>query len=142
MATIGLPMRITVLSIVGLVGFYTILSALNSAPTPLEPMFATSNISTFSLPSQGFGEKEVHFDVLIKVIDGNSRGIEKANVIIRSPDRKNAYSGVTDSRGNVIIKVSNPQLPAGKAEGYLSVKVMREGFKDFAGDYFIKIIRG
>lgn len=57
-ATIGLPIRITVLSIVVLVGFYAILSVLNSAPTPPESMFAISNISTFSIPPQGLGKKK------------------------------------------------------------------------------------
>lgn len=38
--TIGLPIRITVLSIIGFIGFYAILSAIGSAPTPPEPMYA------------------------------------------------------------------------------------------------------
>jgi hypothetical protein len=140
--TIGLPIRITVLSIVGFIGFYAILSAVGSAPTPPEPMYATANISAFSLPSpESGGGNETNLSMLIKVLDRNNRGIEDANVIAWSPDRKKAYSGITDFNGNVTIKIINPELPAGKAEGYISIKVMRAGYRDFDSDYFLKVIR-
>lgn len=140
--TIGLPIRITVLSIVGFIGFYSILSALGSTPAPLEPMYATANISTFSLPLME-SEKEVgaSLTLFVKVFDRNNRGIEDANVIAWSPDRKKAYSGVTSSKGNVSITIFNPELPPGKAEGYISIKVMRAGYTDFTNDYFIKVSR-
>ena len=140
--TIGLPIRIVVLSVVGFIGFYAILSALSNAPTPPEPMYATANISAFSLPSPDAGvEKETNLSLLVKVLDRNNRGIGEANVIAWSPDRKKAYSGVTDPTGNVTIKIINPELPSGKAEGYISIKVMRAGYRDFTSDYFLKVIR-
>ena len=79
--------------------------------------------------------------LLVKVLDRNNRGIEEANVIAWSPDRKKAYSGITDPKGNVTIKIINPELPPGKAEGYISIKVMRAGYRDFTSDYFLKVIR-
>jgi hypothetical protein len=139
--TIGLPIRITVLSIVGFIGFYTILSALGSTPAPLEPMYATANISEFSLPSQELGKETVtNLSLLIKVLDRNNRGIENANVVAWSPDRKKACSGITDFKGNATMKIFNPELPPGKAEGYISIKVMRAGYRDFTSDYFVKIV--
>ncbi len=140
--TIGLPIRIVVLLVVGLAGFHAILSALSNAPTPPEPMYATTNVSTFSLPSPDAGlEKETNLNLFVKVLDSNNRGIGEANVIAWSPDRKKAYSGVTDLEGKVTIKISNPELPPGKAEGYIKIKVMREGYRDFISDYFLKVIR-
>jgi hypothetical protein len=80
--TIGLPIRITVLSIVGFIGFYTILSALGSAPAPPEPMYATANISAFSLPSPEPGkEAETNLSLLINVLDRNNQEIHNTNVI-------------------------------------------------------------
>jgi len=123
--TIGLPIRITVLSIIGFIGFYAILSAIGSAPTPPEPMYATTNISAFSLPSpESAGDEETNLSLLIKVLDNNNCGIEEANVIAWSPDRKKAYSGITDPNGNVKVKIINPEIPPGKAEGYISISVL------------------
>jgi hypothetical protein len=140
--TLGLPIRIVVLTVVGLIGFYTILSALSNAPTPPKPMYATTNISAFSLPSaEGDINKETNLNLLVKVLDSENRGIGEANVIAWSPDRKKAYSGVTDLEGKVILKIYNPELPPGKAEGYIKIKVMREGYRDFTSDYFLKVIR-
>jgi hypothetical protein len=136
--TVGLPIRIVVLSIVGFIGFCAILSALSAAPQPPESMYAASNISTFSLNS---GVEE-NFSLLITVFDRQNRGVREANVIVWSPDRKKAYSGITDSGGNVIIMISNPELPPGKAEGYISIKVMRSGYTDINEEYFVKIKRG
>ncbi len=140
--TIGLPIRITVLSIVGFVGFYTILSALGSAPAPPEPVYATADISEFSLPSQEPGKAaETNLSLLVKVLDRNNCGIEDANVVAWSPDRKKACSGITDLKGNVTIKIINLELPPGKAEGYVSIKVMRAGYRDFTSNYFVKVVR-
>ncbi|MDQ1276039.1 MAG: hypothetical protein QG610_1614, partial [Euryarchaeota archaeon] len=124
--TVGLPIRIVVLSIVGFIGFCAILSAISAAPKPPESMYATSNISTFSLNSGGAN----NFSLRINVFDRENRGVGGANVIFWSPDRKKAYSGITDSNGNVIITISNPELPPGKVEGYISIKVMRSGYTD------------
>ncbi len=92
--TVGLPIRIVVLSIVGFIGFCAILSALSSAPEPPESMYATSNISTLSLNSGGTGS---NITFQINVLDRQNRGgVAEANVIVWSPDRKKAYSGVTN----------------------------------------------
>jgi hypothetical protein len=140
--TLGLPIRITVLSIVGLIGFYTILSALGSSPAPPEPMYATANINEFSLPPTESGkEAETNLSLLVKVLDHNNCGIEDANVVAWSPDRRKACSGITDLKGNVTIRIFNPELPPGKAEGYISIKVMRSGYRDFTSDYFVKVIQ-
>ncbi len=140
--TLGLPIRIVVLTVVGLIGFCAILTALSNAPVPPKPMYATANLSVLSLPSsEGNSNKETNMNLLVKVFDNENRGIADANVIAWSPDRKKAYSGVTDSEGKVTLKIYNSELPPGKAEGYIKVKVMREGYRDFTNDYFLKVIR-
>jgi len=83
-------------------------------------MYATANMSVLSLPStEGGSNTETNLSLLVKVFDSENRGIGDANVIAWSPDRKKAYSGVTDLEGNVILKISNPELPPGKLKGIL-----------------------
>lgn len=140
--TLGLPIRIVVLTIIGLIGFYAVLSAVSDAPAPPKPMYAATNINAFSLPSpEGEIKKEIDLSLPVKVFDSENRGIGDANVIAWSPDRKKAYSGVTDLEGKVTLKISSPELPPGKAEGYIKIKVMREGYRDFDSDYFLKVIQ-
>ncbi|AYK15494.1 MAG: carboxypeptidase regulatory-like domain-containing protein [Methanosarcina flavescens] len=140
--TLGLPIRIVVFTVIGLIGFYAVLSAVSDAPTPPKPMYATTNISAFSLPSpEEEIKKEIDLSLPVKVFDSENCGIGDANVIAWSPDRKKAYSGVTDLEGKVTLKISNPELPPGKAEGYIKIKIMREGYRDFDSDYFLKITR-
>ena len=86
-------------------------------------------------------KKEIDLSLPVKVFDSENCGIGDANVIAWSPDRKKAYSGVTDLEGKVTLKISNPELPPGKAEGYIKIKIMREGYRDFDSDYFLKITR-
>jgi hypothetical protein len=138
--TLGLPIRIVVFTVIGLIGFYAVLSAVSDAPTPPKPMYATTNLSAFSLPSPE-EERKIDLDLPVKVFDSENRGVRDANVIAWSPDREKAYSGVTDLEGKVTLKISNPELPQGKSEGYIKIKVMREGYRDFTSDYFLKITR-
>jgi len=51
------------------------------------------------------------------------------------------HGTVTNSDGNVIITISNPELPPGKAEGYISIKAMRSGYTDIDEAYFVKVKR-
>ncbi|MCQ1535415.1 hypothetical protein FTO70_06880 [Methanosarcina sp. KYL-1] len=139
--TIGLPIRIVVLSIVGLAGFYAIISAISSMPSPPEPMYARTNASTFSFPPASDGYFDANLTLLVTVLDRDNRRIGEANVIAWSPDRKKAVFGVTDTEGNVLIRLANPELPQGKAEGYVAIKVMRTGYRDFENDYFVKVTR-
>src|SRR5690554_4948672 len=92
--TLGLPIRIVVFTVIGLIGFYAVLSAVNDAPNPPNPMYATTNISAFSLPSpEEEIKKEIDLSLPVKVFDSENCGIGDANVIAWSPDRKKAYSG-------------------------------------------------
>ena len=130
--TAGLPLRILVLTIVGMAGFAATLAAVSETPTPPAPMYAKANLSELSLSSVPAG-------LLVTVLDRENLGIEDANVIIRSPDRKAAFSGVTDATGVVRIELLNFSLPAGKNEGYLGVKVMKNGYRDYTDEYFVKV---
>ncbi|MFY1111746.1 MAG: carboxypeptidase-like regulatory domain-containing protein [Methanosarcinaceae archaeon] len=139
--TVGLPIRIVVLSIVGFIGFYAIISAISSAPSPPEPLYAQANVSAVFLPSGEENNTETNLTLLVTALDGESQRVGGANVILRSPDRNRAYSGVTDAEGKVVIELKNPELPPGKSEGYISLKAMKTGYQDYVNDYFVKVTR-
>lgn len=134
-ASVGLPIRIVVLTIIGMIGIYTILSAVTSTPFVPDTMFASSNCSSFNL-TNGTGDSPY---LTVNVFDNDGRPVGDANVIVWGPSREMASGGITDADGEFEYRLLNISLPQGKTEGYLSVKVMQEGYLDYNNDYFLKV---
>jgi len=125
-ASVGLPMRMVVLTIIGLIGFAAIVGSISNAPVAPRPMYAVANISSFALLN-GSGDTP---PLLITVFDNDDNQIGGANVIVWGPSRSAAAGGITDSGGEIVIQVGNISLPVGKQEGYISIKVMADGYID------------
>ena len=135
--SVGLPMRMVVLTIIGLIGFAAIVGSISNAPAAPRPMYAVANISSFTLPG-GSGDTP---SLLITVFDNDDNQISGANVIVWGPSRSAAAGGVTDSGGEVVLQVANISLPVGKQEGYLSIKVMADGYMDYTDGYVVKVVK-
>ena len=135
--SIGLPIRMVVLTIIGLIGFAAIVASISNAPAAPRPMYAVANISSFVLPG-GTGDTP---PLLLTVFDNDDNPIGGANVVVWGPSRSAAAGGVTDSGGEVVIQIANISLPVGKQEGYLSVKVMADGYLDYSDGYLVKVVK-
>ena len=135
--SIGLPMRMVVLTIIGLIGFAAIVGSISNAPAAPRPMYAVANVSSFTLPG-GSGDTP---PLLITVFDNDDNQIGGANVVVWGPSRSAAAGGVTDSGGEVVIQVANISLPIGKQEGYISIKVMADGYLDYSDGYLVKVVK-
>jgi len=136
-ASVGLPMRMVVLTIIGLIGFAAIVGSISNAPVAPRPMYAVANISSFALLN-GSGDTP---PLLITVFDNDDNQIGGANVIVWGPSRSAAAGGITDSGGEIVIQVGNISLPVGKQEGYLSIKVMADGYMDNTDGYLVKVVK-
>lgn len=134
-ASVGLPIRIVVLTIIGMIGMYTILSAVMSAPFVPDSMFAASNCSSFNLS----GNMSDSPDLVVSVFDNEGRPIGGANLVVWSPDKDKVAGGISDADGEFHYRLMNISLPKGKTEGYLSVKVMQEGYLDYSNEYFVRV---
>ncbi|SFM49518.1 hypothetical protein [Methanolobus profundi] len=134
-ASVGLPIRIVVLTIIGMIGMYAILSAVTSTPFVPDTMFASSNCSSFNISDTINDSPEL----IVNVFDNDGREIGGANVVIWGPSMEKAVGGITDHNGEFQYKLVNISLPQGKTEGYLSLKVMQEGYLDHSNDYFVKV---
>ena len=135
--SIGLPMRMVVLTIIGLIGFAAIVGSISNAPAAPRPMYAVANVSSFTLPG-GSGNTP---PLLITVFDNDDNQIGGANVVVWGPSRSAAVGSVTDSGGEVVIQVANISLPIGKQEGYISIKVMADGYLDYSDGYLVKVVK-
>lgn len=135
--SVGLPIRMVVLTIIGLIGFAAIIGSIANAPAAPRPMYAVANVSSFTLPN-GSGDTP---KLLITVFDNDDNQISGANVVVWGPSHSAATGGVTDSGGEVVIQVANVSLPVGKQEGYLSIKVMADGYLDYTDGYVVKVVK-
>lgn len=135
--SVGLPIRMVVLTIIGLVGFAAIVGSISNAPAAPRPMYAVANVSSFTLPD-GSGDTP---PLLITVFDNDENPIGGANVVVWGPSHSAAAGGVTDSGGEVVLQVANISLPVGKQEGYLSIKVMADGYMDYTDGYVVKVVK-
>ncbi len=135
--SVGLPIRMVVLTIIGLVGFAAIVGSISNAPAAPRPMYAVANVSSFTLPD-GSGDTP---PLLITVFDNDDNPIGGANVVVWGPSHSAAAGGVTDSGGEVVLQVANISLPVGKQEGYLSIKVMADGYMDYTDGYVVKVVK-
>ena len=135
--SVGLPIRMVVLTIIGLVGFAAIVGSISNAPAAPRPMYAVANVSSFTLPG-GSGNTP---PLLITVFDNDDNQIGGANVVVWGPSRSAAVGSVTDSGGEVVIQVANISLPIGKQEGYISIKVMADGYLDYSDGYLVKVVK-
>lgn len=136
-ASVGLPIRIVVLTIIGMIGIYAILSAVMSTPFVPGSMFAASNCSSFNIS----GSVDDSPDLVVSAFDNDGRPVSGANVIVWGPQREKVVGGVTDSAGEFHYRLTSISLPQGKTEGYLSAKVMEEGYMDYSNDFFVKVKR-
>ncbi|WP_407355281.1 hypothetical protein [Methanolobus sp. WCC5] len=134
-ASVDLPIRIVVLTIIGMIGIYAILSAVMSTPFVPDTMFASPDRSSFNMTANVCDSP----DMTVRVFDNEGRPVGDANVVVWGPSRKKAVGGVTDHNGEFHYRLLNISLPQGKTEGYLSVKVMQEGYLDHNDDLFVKV---
>lgn len=135
--SVGLPIRMVVLTIIGLIGFAAIVGSIANAPAAPRPMYAVANVSSFTLPD-GNGDTP---PLLVTVFDNDDNPIGGANIVVWGPSRSAAAGGVTDSGGEVVIQIANVSLPVGKQEGYLSIKVMADGYLDYTDGYVVKVVK-
>ncbi|MDW7732458.1 MAG: carboxypeptidase-like regulatory domain-containing protein [Methanolobus sp.] len=134
-ATTGLPIRMVVLTIIGMVGMYAILTAVLSAPLTPGSMYVSVNNSSFSINDTLDDSPQL----LVRVFDQEDVPVGGANIVVWDPSRGQVVGGITDGAGEFTFRLTNITLPAGKSEGFLAVRVMQEGYLDYSDDFFVKV---
>lgn len=124
-----------VLTIIGMVGMYAILTAVLNTPLTPGSMYVSVNNSSFSI-NDTFDDSP---ELLVQVFDQEDVPVGGANIVLLAPSRKQVVSGITDGSGEFSFIMTNITLPAGKSEGFLAVRVMQEGYLDYSDDFFVKV---
>jgi len=134
---VGLPMRMVVLTIVGMAGLAAmiiVIGDLNVVPLSMHGnIIGIENSTTNSLLHANNGTKNVTVEVID--VDGNS--VERATVVIFG--LKSSASGLTDRDGRAVLVVDTSSIKV-VGEGYLKLVVKADGFADYKNDYALKVV--
>ncbi|MGB3907844.1 MAG: carboxypeptidase-like regulatory domain-containing protein [Methanomethylovorans sp.] len=134
-AAIGLPIRMVVLTIVGMAGMAVMLAALAGVQTTPGVLFVLSNTTSFSIN----GSIDDSPYIRLTVINSEDEPVPGASVVVWAPDHRTAKAGTTDAFGEFVFRLEHMSLPTGKNEGYIAVKVMQNGYLDLDEQYLIKV---
>ncbi len=134
-AALGLPIRMVVLTIVGLAGMTVMLAALAGVQTTPGVLYVMSNTTSFSI-NGSTGDSPY---IRLTVVNSEDEPVPGASVVVWAPDHRTAKAGTTDAFGQFVFRLEHMSLPTGKSEGYIAVKVMQEGYLDLEEQYLIKV---
>ncbi len=136
-AAIGLPMRMVVLTIVGMAGLAAMvifIGDVNLVPKTMHAdIIGIDNSATSSVLQVNSGTKNVN----VRVIDIDGVPVVGATVVIYG--LHNSASGKTDSNGNAHVNIDTASFIV-SGEGYLKLSAKISGFVDYQNDFALKVV--
>jgi len=133
-AVLGLPLRLTVSLIIGIIALAAIVSFISRPCLFPENMIISINPLVASIPSSN--STVVTF--IFFVNDSSSHPIQGAVVILKGLG--GAGSNITDNQGKTSIQIQ-VKIPEGSLEGYLDGQVKAVCYNPFSQNDMIKIIK-
>jgi len=134
-AVLGMPMRLTVILIIGIIALIAILAfILNPCLFPKKMIVsAKQNINEIS------SGDEATFNIDFHVTDKNGNPIKNAKVIVTGLE--GAGYGKTDNNGDTTVNIK-VRLDPGRSQGFLDVKVKVDAcFEEFHQKDMIAVVR-
>lgn len=135
-ATLGLPIRLVVLTIVGMVGLASILSMIASFQPPKSMHAEVKDISGSNSNVIEIPANKVY--VRIEVSDSKDLPVEDAAVALRGLGI--AAINRTDHNGSGVLELDAQDIEISSSEGYLSLEVSAKGFLDYGDEYAVKVV--
>ncbi len=136
-AAMGLPMRMVVLTIVGMAGLAAMvifIGDLNLVPKTMHAdITGIDNSTTSSVLLVNNGTK----NVTVCVIDIDGGPVVGATVVIYGLHA--SASGMTDSNGNALVNIDTSSFSV-SGEGYLKLSAKASGFVDYQNDFALKVV--
>lgn len=133
---LGLPIKMVVLTIVGMVGLAAMLVFINNSEAAIpKPMHANINGGSLIILSESPDIIELPVEV-INSKDGTP--VEKASVALSGMSA--AAINITDSRGETVLKFNKNDLELKTQEGYLRLTVRAAGFREYENEFAVKVV--
>lgn len=133
---LGLPIKIVVLTIVGMVGLAAMLSFISSSeaimPKPLHANMIGSSLIILSASPETI-------DLPVEVINSkDGTPVLKASVVLTGMSA--AAINITDSKGNTVLRFNKNDFDLKTNEGYLKLNVRAAGFREYENEFAIKVV--
>ncbi len=133
---LGLPIKMVVLTIVGMAGLAAMLAFISSSESAMpEPMHANINGGSLIILSSSPEIVELPVEV-INSKDGTP--VVKASVVLSGMSA--AAINITNSKGDTIIKLTKSDLELKAQEGYLKLNVRAAGFREYENEFAVKVV--
>jgi hypothetical protein len=135
---LGIPIKMVILTIVGMAGLATMLVIIDNGesaiPKPIHANLKSDNL--IILPA--FNDTE-DIDIRVEVIDSiDGTSVEKASVALSG---LGAISiNMTGNDGYTILRFKKTDFDLKAGEGYLQLDVKANGFQDYSNEYAVKIV--
>lgn len=133
----GIPIKMVVLTIVGMAGLAAMLVIIENGekamPEPMHADIISKNIIVFSdiNVTDDFG-------VEVKVSASDGTPVRKASIVLSGLGTGSV--NVTDSNGSAVVMFNKSDFQNKGGEGYLKMYVKANGFQDYSNDYAVRIV--
>jgi hypothetical protein len=136
---IGIPVKIVVLTIVGMAGLAAMLTIIDNGedaiPKPIHADLKSNNLIILS----AFNDTD-DINMAVEVIDStDGTYIKKASVILSGHGA--AAVNMTNNEGYAILRSKKTDFDLKTGEGYLRLDVKANGFQDYANEFAVKIVK-
>ncbi len=136
---LGLPIKIVVLTIVGIAGLTAMLVIISDSESAIpKAMHADLKSNNLVILSKINNDTDIELPVqVVKSDDGTP--VERAKVVLSGLDA--VAANTTDSNGTSILIFNKTDFQLDADEGYLKLSVSGRGFQDYSNEYAVKIVR-
>lgn len=141
----GLPVRLIVVLVVGMIALSAMVAAVNSFKPPRTLTAAVTEVSSkdgnlLQISSAGEGAVEKTWTCYVNVTDDKGDPVSGASVILHGLG--GAGSGMTNTKGVAYIKNTNDiRLNPNQNSGYMTLEVNAPGFYQYKSENALAVIR-
>ncbi len=136
---LGLPIKIVVLTIVGIVGLAAMIVIINNSESAI-PKAMHANLKSDNLVVLSKINNSTDIELPVQVVKSeDGMPVERAKVVLSGLDA--VAANITDSNGTSILKFNKTDFQLDADEGYLKLSVSGRGFQDYSNEYAVKIVR-
>ena len=136
---IGLPIKMVVLTIVGMAGLAAMLAIIDNGQSAI-PWSMHADVKSGNLIILSAFNDTESIDVKVEVInsiDGTS--VRKASSAL-SGEGTSAVN-ITDENGITILRFKKTDFDMDAGEGYLNLEVKANGFQDYTNEFAVKLVK-